>query len=454
MERLHRPSGILTGIKLANFKCHKETPEIELAPLTLLVGPNSSGKSALIQPLLILKQTFDPLASSVAPIMLNGNYVDLGAFGDIIYGHELQKNLEVKVKIEVLTEFLRIPSRTRLILKKMKLNKIRIDYSFQVKYSEDQKKMILSDVSLSSEIFKFNLDPKRMILRAEIFGKKSKATERPLREQNLKGLMNAIPFWIRRPVVAEGMIREIDWATYFVIRRIMESITATIENIGYLGPVREYPLRYYLSTGEKVADVGISGETAIQVLHQDRISKGELTERLNIWLKKLGLAEGLIMKETIDPNLFSLEIMSPYTMTAANIINTGFGVSQILPAIVQSYLMPSNSTLILEQPEIHLHPKAQATLADLLISLTKQGKRFIVETHSEHIILRLQRRVAEGKIEPSQITIYYFDISKAGVTIRPIKIDSKGQLLDFPKGFMEEGLEEAYRMALASSAEE
>jgi predicted ATPase len=448
-------SGVLTKLKLTNFKCHKKTPTIELAPITLLVGPNSSGKTALIQPLLMLKQTLEPKASLVTPIILDGSYVGLGTFGDIIYDHDFQNSLIIKVVIDTPLSDMIIPSIVERYIKRQKLEKLSVVFSIQIDYSEEKKQMILSKLEVSSEVFKFRFYPTKMRFFAKIFGEKIGGMKEPYpTEQNLKSLMNAIPLLVRRPLLRERRAHyRIKWELYRFTREIFESLLSTIQRLGYIGPVREYPLRYYVSSGERASDVGVSGEDAIEVLHQDEISGGNLKEQLNRWLKKLGVAEGVEIKP-LDPYLFSLVIQSPLTKTQVNITGTGFGVSQIIPAIVQGYLMPPKSTLILEQPEIHLHPKAQAILADLLVSLAKKGKRFIVETHSEHLILRLQRRVAEKKIQADEIRIYYFDKGKDGAAIRPISIDSKGQLLHFPRGFMEEGLKEAYKIALASSSGE
>lgn len=441
-------------MKLVNFKCHEETPEIEFAPITLLVGPNSSGKTALLDPLLILKQTLAPATSSVGPIVLNGSYVSLGGFSDVVYNHEPSRTLGITIQLRLPVKNLRVPSAIKeRIMKEVNLNEIKVNYSVQIAFSEKQQRMFLSKLQIFSEIFKFDYDPIEKTLKTEIFGFKRKPKEIPT-ERNLRDLTSMIPIWTRSSLLQKRKeTSEMDsWQIYLLTRKIIESMVASIEGLEYIGPMRESPSRYYYASGEKVSDVGISGEDFFQVLHQDMVLGGDLMEQLDKWLKILGVAEGAELKP-IDPNLFSLEILSPYTKTHVNIIGTGFGVSQIVPVIVQSHLMSRNSTLVLEQPEIHLHPKAQATLADLLIELANKGRMFIVETHSEHIVLRLQRRVAEKKIKSDEVKIYYFDPSETGVTIRSIEIDSKGQLLDFPQGFMEEGLNEAYRIALASSSE-
>jgi len=438
MLRKPKTSGTIKSLKLTNYKCHRETQEIEFAPITLLVGPNSSGKTAFVEPLLLLKQTFELGASTVNPIVLNGSLIQLGAFTDVIYNRDPSNKMKIRLKI-------RIPLRR---IRK----EINVFCSIQIEYSKEQKRMILSEVLISSEFFNLTLDTTKIIFEGKIIGKKIGKLKRSVpKERNLRDLMNIIPFMVRGRVTEREEGR-ITFREYFILREIIENIISSIESIQFIGPIREYPSRYYLASGEKVSNVGSSGEYAIHILKQNEVLGGDLKEQLSKWLYKLDVAEDLYIKP-IDPNLFSLEIKSSVTKTTVNIADTGFGVSQIIPVIVQSYLTPHNSTLILEQPEIHLHPRAQAILADLFIELAKLGRNFIVETHSEHLILRLQRRVAEKEIENDKVKIYYFNPTGTGVVIREIKIDSKGQLLDFPKGFMEEGLEEAYKMALASESE-
>ena len=143
-----------------------------------------------------------------------------------------------------------------------------------------------------------------------------------------------------------------------------------------------------------------------------------------------------------DSKRYEVLLKDYYTGTWVTIANVGFGASQLLPIIVECF--NSNSTTILiEQPEIHLHPKAQALMGDLLVDSVKNIKRsIIVETHSDLIISRVCTCIAKGDIKPENVAIYYFDPSKDGTIISKIEINEDGQIRDFPEGFFEERFNE------------
>lgn len=132
-----------------------------------------------------------------------------------------------------------------------------------------------------------------------------------------------------------------------------------------------------------------------------------------------------------------------------NLAATGSGISQLIPVVVQAVLTPQNGCLIVEQPEIHLHPAAQADLADLFVYYGNQGKQLIVETHSEHLLLRIRRRVAEGKIPPEHVRIFLVEKSCGITQIKCLKLEKNGHFRQWPKGFFEEGYKEAMGIAEA-----
>ena len=143
-----------------------------------------------------------------------------------------------------------------------------------------------------------------------------------------------------------------------------------------------------------------------------------LIDLLKPWLDRFGLAEDVRI-EPLQEGLSSLTLKSPHTKFDINVSDSGFGISQVIPVIVECLYAPSDSTILIEQPEIHVHPKVQADLADLFIE-TSKTHTVIVETHSEHILLRIQRRIAEGTFSARDITIYYFEPSPDGTKVKSI----------------------------------
>jgi len=122
----------------------------------------------------------------------------------------------------------------------------------------------------------------------------------------------------------------------------------------------------------------------------------------------------------------------------------GYGISQITPIVTQA-LSSRNGMLLIEQPEVHIHPRLQAAVGDLLIhSVRELGNQVLVETHSEHLVLRLLRRIREGVIDPDDVAILYVDqLADGAAHVRQLDVDSSGELVEgWPGGFFDERLEE------------
>jgi predicted ATPase len=191
-------------------------------------------------------------------------------------------------------------------------------------------------------------------------------------------------------------------------------------------------------------NVGVNGEDIVPVLAyiKDDASYAEVVEKINHWLEKFGLTKAAA--NIVDGPAYSLKLTNKKTLVQSSVLDIGFGVNQLLPVIVQCFYAPAGSLIMIEQPEAHLHPKAQANITDFLIDVVKSGKRVLVETHSEHLLLRLQRRVAEGSLDPSRVNICYFDQTSEETKKTDIRIDNKGYFIEpIPEGFFEEGFQEA-----------
>jgi hypothetical protein len=222
--------------------------------------------------------------------------------------------------------------------------------------------------------------------------------------------------------------------------------------------LRKYPERYYIYGGNQVQHVGVSGEMVPDVLFCDPLSLSKVNGEIKRFTgKAYELRISRLSDERSESSeIFSLQLIDASTGVSANIRDIGFGFSQVLPIIVQT-LTSEGKTLLIEQPELHLHPALQAELGDLFINaaLGDQKNTFIIETHSEHLILRLLRRIretSEGKlpdgvlpITPEQISVLYVQSGKDGAQIMNLRVTDDGDFENkWPDGFFTEREKELF----------
>lgn len=230
-----------------------------------------------------------------------------------------------------------------------------------------------------------------------------------------------------------------------------------LQRLIYIGPLREFPLRYYIPETVPSGSVGKTGEFSPTLLFE----RPNLLASVNEWMERLGFDYRLhvgrltAMKTDLEEGVFALRLRKHDEEISASLVDVGFGVSQVLPIVTQC-LLSIGSTICIEQPEIHLHPALQAELGDLFIesALGNRNNTLILETHSEHMILRILRRIREtnakkGDLAPritlDDVSLLYVDRTDTGATILPLRIDQHGRILDrVPGGFFEEGFKELF----------
>ena len=221
-------------------------------------------------------------------------------------------------------------------------------------------------------------------------------------------------------------------------------VRESIRKIKYLSPVRATPDRAYvhysldadalLHDGSNSAHV-LWSKKEEQVLWKNK--KLPLIEALSECLDCMGLSQQ-IKPERIGDILYKVSVSDKNSKYNLSLADVGFGYSQILPVILLGLLSNSDSTLLLEQPEIHLHPSSAANLADLFLNFIKDGKRIIVETHSPELINRLRLRVIENPKLKDDINIVFVEPSSEGSTIKQFEIDEDGMFPEWPEGFLDE----------------
>ncbi len=275
---------------------------------------------------------------------------------------------------------------------------------------------------------------------------------------------------ITAPIKCYGFPDEV--VNYFqnadVVKALGFNFEKLFQNLFYLGPLRERFIRQYTWTGEAPEHVGWKGEQAIPAIlaaRERKLNGGKrkrnrlFAEMIAHWLKQMGLIEEFEVKQ-IAPKRREYEVLVKTRGAEkwVNITDVGFGISQFLPVLVQCFHAPPGSIIIMEQPEIHLHPLAQAWLADLFIEVihswengAPRGIQLIIESHSEHFLRRLQRRIAEKLVTKDEIAAYFCEPVTRGSRLIPLDVDLFGNIRNWPDKFFGDTMEDAVAMTDAQA---
>jgi len=176
------------------------------------------------------------------------------------------------------------------------------------------------------------------------------------------------------------------------------------------------------------------------------------------WLRDLGVIDSFCVEPVAEGRKeYEVLIRTHPGTPQVKLTDVGFGVSQVLPALVQAFYAPPNSVVWMEQPEIHLHPSVQSNLADAFISAVQayeDGKprnvQLIVESHSEHFLNRLQRRVAEGQVGTDEVAIYFVKRTEQGAELEPLRLNIFGEIENWPEDFFGNEMEDVAARTLAA----
>jgi predicted ATPase len=436
---------MLTSLRIQNFKAWKDTGTIRLAPLTVIFGANSAGKSSLGHLLLALKQT--ALSTDRRRALHLGDsksLIDLGTFRDCMHGHDMGQPLHFELGWKIPAQLeVKDPLQPS---NRYQGNEMTLDVTIAAGKAEQPevtslhygllaKNQKVLDVRLEKNgggKFELSSDPYRLV--------KSPGRSWPLDDPEK---------FYRVSDASLARFKNASFLTDFAL--------ATEKMLGhffYVGPLRDYPKRTYQWSGDTPEDVGHKGEYAIaailaaqaqgrQLNRGAKKRKQSFPEFIAGWLKDLGIIHSFSVSPLAEGRKeYEVLVKTHAGASEVKITDVGFGVSQVLPALVAAFYCPPNSVVWMEQPEIHLHPQIQAELADVFISAVKarengrdRNVQMIVESHSEHFLNRLQRRIAEGELAPEDVAIYFCKRSGAAVDIEPLQVNLFGDIENWPDNF-------------------
>lgn len=409
-----RHSTQITGVTIEGFKSIKEPLHIRFGALTILAGANSSGKSSIFQPLLLLKQTLES-AYDPGPLLINGPNVKFSAAEQLFTAIDHSKrastiNLEIflerKTTSSVLSTFLRNEPHGITLSK--------------TEYRAKGKSLIITPKMSEKQIIDSS-DPEMLKFIESMPKNKIKETMT----------------WSTN---RDRCFLECSYGNEFMRFGSHDNARRELLDIIHLPGLRGNPIRTYpvSAVGKKYS--GTFEVYTASILLQWHKRKAPEMNAVNRDLKDLGLCGSVIPKAVNDTqveihvNRLAKGVGEEDTV---NIADVGLGVSQILPLVVALNAASPGQLLFIEQPEIHLHPRAQQKLALVLSRAISKGVQLVIETHSNLLILGIQTLVAKKKISPDTVQLHWFSkrVKDGVTTVRSANLNNKGQYGDWPEDF-------------------
>lgn len=447
---------MLTHLRLRGFKSWSDTGNIRLGQITGLFGANSSGKTSLIQALLLLKQTAD---SSDRNLTLHlgdeGTLVNLGDYSSLIHAHDLDNTLEISLGWQLAYPMTARDQRGKRLTSTSRAIAFKARFAPDITHGQptpivDTMEYILGEGNRTPTNLGMRRNPRDMTY--DLFHSQEVVIRQQMRNQDR-------PF---KPIRFYGFPSQVRASYGYgdLASDCALELEYLLDDLRYLGPLRAHPRRQYAWYGEQPLDTGRAGELAVHAIlaamertmewNQTAMLPGFDTDSLlehqvAHWLQKLGLVHSFRVERLVaERPYFEVKVQKAPKGPEVLLADVGFGVSQILPALVLCFYAPEGSTIILEQPEIHLHPSVQAGLADALIDAVKRRNiQVIVESHSEHLLRRLQRRVAEADvISEKDVALYFCANEGQESTIAELDLDTYGNIRNWPEGFFGDEFEE------------
>lgn len=420
---------MLTELHLKNFKAWRDTKPMALANVTMLLGTNSSGKSSLIQSLLLLKQTVLSPDRSIH-LNLGGDEVnDLFNFGD--FDNVLSAGVEggESRRFELAFRFNR-PSTERVQSGK-----------FWCSYGQTSSGAVaVQELKLSTGEFEIK------VLRREkgAFSLVVNEEQQPRGKGRDFAPERSIALPPSAIVALEG-----DGP---LVQDLSLGIRRALEDLRYLGPLRRKPERDYVWNKTSPGEIGSDGSKTMDALLASAFlrdaDQAKTLEGVSSWLRRMKVADSIEARQVGRSTRYELVVTRDGV--AANIRDVGIGISQVLPVLTLAHFAPAGSTIILEEPEIHLHPLAQSVLAELFVETSKKRQiQFIVETHSEHLFRRMQTLIAQQKTTTEQCAMYFVESVRKQARLRPLEIDRFGAVANWPPNFFGDSVGEARAQAQA-----
>jgi len=480
---------MLTAIEIENFKGFGKRQRMELGPLTLIFGANSAGKSSFFQSLFFLQDFFARGFPNFGRLNYFSESIDLGGFENVLHNHDLNNVMRFRLEFDVKNS--KVSDERGTYILPVVLQVVHLGLELEI-LADVMGAPVVSCVSIyfgEGEVLRLFRRAGEMAGEQEIcltvypefIGVVSDHVD--FSDCGIDDFEELTEFTIKRPAPKEpetitSVLRtwpmvDLDEEQFEFVKHcvwsfdgVLNFVNECLSDFLYVGPLRDIPTSSYRTSRKIAASRWSTGLAAWDYLAlSEKENPGSLQTTANNWLSrmKVGVSVDVKSDELLPGDLgiplkVSAKVISTATSNGRNpslrVQDVGCGVSQLVPLIV-ALLLDRRKTVIVEQPELHLHPRLQTELGDLFLYGRSKHTNAIVETHSEHLILRILRRIREtyegelpsGYLEAktSDVSVQYFQSTNIGTKVTRLRINEEGEFVDsWPYGFFDERIGEMY----------
>jgi len=448
-------------ISVSGFKSICQVDEFELAPITMLAGVNSSGKSSLLQALLLLKQTLESDSKQV--LQLNGPYIYAESLSDLMYANPnkcRKMSFELDFSANEIANSWDYSNYSNSNTQFLTHLKIQVSFVANGQPHVSNLKAVLYYENNEEQSFEVTLNKKKLykavfstrdMLGGITDGRKEKKV---LRDCTLD-FTNFMPYFVECNEDEDRRTYSIPIAKY-----LMDTLKSYLVNVNFLGPIRVEPVLARGYNNLNFTNVGVDGVNTRFILNEKRNLKVDgyvdetLMEATKRWIcDEMKLANGIDVVK--DSNKLYRTYIDNFSGSKVDLCQMGFGLSQILPVVVQGLLTPHGGTFVVVDPDVHIHPKVQGLLVDFFIELKEHGRNVVIETHSDHMVTRLRRRIAENKINPDKDVNLCFVTNEFGNSdYVTYSLSKQGSFMSaLPAGFLD-AMDEDFRAIIMAKLNE
>ena len=438
---------MLDEIKIKNYKSLIMEDNLKLNNLTIISGINNVGKTTLLKSILDI---YDYRNNNTDSLLSPTYFPPLISFHTKVNNNDLSKKIKIKFKVlnsdditsNVIIEYnfdTNLKEGQLCYLKIENFTKAKLDSSLEINRESTNDRFKVKALNF--------LSPYYVRIKEEMIEKIPTYFEGVADFIFIKSLPLEGYFYLEdNPILYDYFEIEenVERITFGVSKKV-ENIVKNISHIKYLEPLRSHPKEYYhLLGGQNI--MSSNGDNAIDILvkfkdkevsyftelKDSESTHKSLKDAVNFWFKYFFDEIDFDIKHVVDDVLIQILI------NGFSINNSGFGISQILPIIIQGLLLEENELFVLEQPEIHLHPELEMKLATFLLCLAKNNRQIIAETHSEHIINQIILEKMDTPEIEALYKIYFLHKDKDNIKFEDIDIDSDGEILNLTDGFFDQ----------------